>query len=276
MTLRLRDTLTREVRPIEPLEPGRVRMYTCGPTVYRYAHVGNLRSYLLADLIRRVLLYHGLEVFHVKNITDVGHLRDDQFDRGEDRMLVQAGPGAQVDRRDRRRLRGRVPRRRGARQHPPRPRLSARDRAHPRDARPRRAARGCGVTPTAPTTTTSTTPSRRSRATENCRATRSTISGRATGPRATSSTTSATPPISHCGRPPASSARSSGRRAGARASRAGTSSARRWPSNTSASGSTSIPAASTTSSRTTRTRSRSRRRWWAGHPPPSGSTASTC
>jgi cysteinyl-tRNA synthetase len=91
VTLRLRDTLTREVRPIEPLEPGRVRMYTCGPTVYRYAHVGNLRSYLLADLIRRVLLYHGVEVFHVKNITDVGHLRDDQFDRGEDRMLVQAG-----------------------------------------------------------------------------------------------------------------------------------------------------------------------------------------
>ena len=66
-------------------------MYTCGPTVYRYAHVGNLRSYLLADLIRRALLYHGLEVFHVKNITDVGHLRDERFDRGEDRMLVQAG-----------------------------------------------------------------------------------------------------------------------------------------------------------------------------------------
>ena len=66
-------------------------MYTCGPTVYRYAHVGNLRSYLLADLIRRTLLYHGLEVFHVKNITDVGHLRDEHFDRGEDRMLVQAG-----------------------------------------------------------------------------------------------------------------------------------------------------------------------------------------
>jgi cysteinyl-tRNA synthetase len=91
VTLRLRDTLTRQVRPIEPLEPGRVRMYTCGPTVYRYAHVGNLRSYLLADLIRRVLLFHGMDVFHVKNITDVGHLRDDQFDRGEDRMLVQAG-----------------------------------------------------------------------------------------------------------------------------------------------------------------------------------------
>jgi cysteinyl-tRNA synthetase len=91
VTLRIRNTLTRTVEPIKPLEPGRVRMYTCGPTVYRFAHVGNLRSNLLADLIRRVLLYHGLEVVHVKNITDVGHLREDEFDRGEDRMLVSAG-----------------------------------------------------------------------------------------------------------------------------------------------------------------------------------------
>jgi cysteinyl-tRNA synthetase len=91
VTLRIRNTLSRSVETVEPLEPGRVRMYTCGPTVYRFAHVGNLRSNLLADLIRRVLLYHGLEVFHVKNITDVGHLREDEFDRGEDRMLVQAG-----------------------------------------------------------------------------------------------------------------------------------------------------------------------------------------
>lgn len=91
MTLRLRDTMTRTVRAVEPIESGRVRMYTCGPTVYRYAHIGNLRSYLLADLIRRTLLYHGLDVVHVKNITDVGHLRDERFDRGEDRMLVQAG-----------------------------------------------------------------------------------------------------------------------------------------------------------------------------------------
>src|SRR6266576_2246289 len=91
MGLRLRNTLTRRVDPVEPLEPGRVRMYTCGPTVYRYAHVGNLRSNLLADLIRRVLLYHGVDVFHVKNITDVGHLRDEGFDRGADPMLVQAG-----------------------------------------------------------------------------------------------------------------------------------------------------------------------------------------
>ena len=91
MTLRLRNTLSRTVEPVVPLQPGRVAMYTCGPTVYRYAHVGNLRSYLLADLIRRALLYHGLDVLHVKNITDVGHLRDEHFDRGEDRMLVQAG-----------------------------------------------------------------------------------------------------------------------------------------------------------------------------------------
>jgi len=91
MTLRLRNTLTRRVEDVEPLEPGRVRMYTCGPTVYRYAHVGNLRSNLLADLIRRTLLYHGIDVFQVKNITDVGHLRDEGFDRGADPMLVAAG-----------------------------------------------------------------------------------------------------------------------------------------------------------------------------------------
>lgn len=91
MMLRLRNTMTRRVELVEPLEPGRVRMYSCGPTVYRFAHVGNLRSFLLGDLIRRVCLYHGLEVLHVKNVTDVGHLRDEGFDRGQDPMLVQAG-----------------------------------------------------------------------------------------------------------------------------------------------------------------------------------------
>src|SRR6476646_5695695 len=91
MALRLRHTITRRVDPVEPLAPGRVRMYTCGPTVYRYAHVGNLRSNLLADLIRRTLGYHGIDVFHVKNITDVGHLRNEGIDRGADPMLVQAG-----------------------------------------------------------------------------------------------------------------------------------------------------------------------------------------
>jgi cysteinyl-tRNA synthetase len=100
VTLRLRDTLTRSVRLVEPLEPGRVTMYTCGPTVYRYAHVGNLRTFLLADLIRRTLLYHGLDVVHVQNITDVGHLRDERLEAGEDRMLAAAGlegrPAAEI------------------------------------------------------------------------------------------------------------------------------------------------------------------------------------
>ncbi len=91
LTLRLRNTLTRRSEPVEPLEPGRVRMYTCGPTVYRFAHVGNLRSFLLADLVRRALLYHGLEVLHVKNVTDVGHLRDERPGHVVDPMLVQAG-----------------------------------------------------------------------------------------------------------------------------------------------------------------------------------------
>ena len=91
MPLQLRNTLGRARTPIAPSDGSRVRMYTCGPTVYRYAHVGNLRSYLLADFIRRTLLYHGLDVLHVKNITDVGHLRDERLERGEDRMLVAAG-----------------------------------------------------------------------------------------------------------------------------------------------------------------------------------------
>jgi cysteinyl-tRNA synthetase len=91
VTLRLRNTLTRAVEPVEPADGRRLRMYACGPTVYRYAHVGNLRTFLLADLIRRVVLYHGVPVLAVQNITDVGHLRDERFDRGEDRMLVAAG-----------------------------------------------------------------------------------------------------------------------------------------------------------------------------------------
>ena len=91
MTLQLRNTLTRRIEPVQPLQPGRVGMYTCGPTVYRFVHVGNLRSFLFADLIRRALLYHGLDVFHVKNVTDVGHLRDERPGQIEDPMLIQAG-----------------------------------------------------------------------------------------------------------------------------------------------------------------------------------------
>jgi cysteinyl-tRNA synthetase len=75
-------------------------MYTCGPTVYRFAHVGNLRTFLLADLIRRVVLYHGIDVLQVQNITDVGHLRADDAGREIDPMLVAAGvegrPSAEI------------------------------------------------------------------------------------------------------------------------------------------------------------------------------------
>ncbi|HWP62067.1 MAG TPA: hypothetical protein VNO86_01165, partial [Candidatus Binatia bacterium] len=88
MTLRLRNTLGRRLDAVAA--DGPVRIYTCGPTVYRPAHLGNLRSYLLADVLRRVLLYHGLAVRHVKNVTDVGHLVDERQEEGPDRMLLAA------------------------------------------------------------------------------------------------------------------------------------------------------------------------------------------
>jgi len=89
-TVRLYSTLTRRREHFHPLEPGSVRIYSCGPTVYRYAHIGNLRTYLFADVLCRVLEYLGHRVTQVMNITDVGHLTDDQFDRGEDKMLLSA------------------------------------------------------------------------------------------------------------------------------------------------------------------------------------------
>src|SRR5689334_5637261 len=71
MTLRLRDTLSGEVRPLEPLEPGHVRIYSCGPTVYGPTHIGNLRSFLFADVLVRYLRYRGLRVTWVMNVTDI-------------------------------------------------------------------------------------------------------------------------------------------------------------------------------------------------------------
>ena len=90
--LRLYDTRTRQVETIEPARRGRLSVYSCGPTVYRPAHVGNLRSYLLADLIRRTAGRHRLLVTSCQNITDVGHLADDtEIDpQGEDKVLAQA------------------------------------------------------------------------------------------------------------------------------------------------------------------------------------------
>ncbi len=85
MELRLFDTYTRSVRAFEPLQPDTVGLYTCGPTVYDYAHIGNLRTYLFEDWLRRVLEFNGYRVQHVMNITDVGHLTSDA-DTGQDRM----------------------------------------------------------------------------------------------------------------------------------------------------------------------------------------------
>ena len=88
--MKIYNTLTRTLEEIAPREPGRVTMYTCGPTVYRNIHIGNLRTFTMADWLRRALSYHGLEVVQVKNITDVGHMRIEALDRGEDKIIAQA------------------------------------------------------------------------------------------------------------------------------------------------------------------------------------------
>ncbi len=90
--LRLTDTMTRSVREVSPATPGVLTVYACGPTVYRYAHVGNLRTFLLTDLVRRTAERRGLRVRLVQNITDVGHLQDDSAvdATGEDKLLAQA------------------------------------------------------------------------------------------------------------------------------------------------------------------------------------------
>ena len=88
MTVRLYNTLTRRVDEVVPVDDRRVRMYSCGPTVYRYVHIGNLRTFLLSDLVRRALEFEGYEVTQVMNITDVGHMTDEASDAGRDKMLL--------------------------------------------------------------------------------------------------------------------------------------------------------------------------------------------
>lgn len=83
------NTLTRKVEQFIPNEDGKVAMYTCGPTVYHFAHIGNLRSYIMEDLLEKTLRYIGYDVKRVMNITDVGHLSSDA-DTGEDKMLAGA------------------------------------------------------------------------------------------------------------------------------------------------------------------------------------------
>lgn len=89
MTLKLFNTLTRKKEEFVPLKEGQVGMYCCGLTVYNFAHVGNLRTYLFEDFLRRILTINGFKVKHVMNITDVGHLTSDA-DEGEDKMLKGA------------------------------------------------------------------------------------------------------------------------------------------------------------------------------------------
>ncbi|MCH7800530.1 MAG: cysteine--tRNA ligase [Chloroflexi bacterium] len=88
--LKIYNTMSRKLDEIIPIEPGVVKMYTCGPTVYRDAHIGNLRSYLMADWVRRILEIQGYEVRHVKNITDVGHMRQEVLEQGEDKVIAAA------------------------------------------------------------------------------------------------------------------------------------------------------------------------------------------
>ncbi len=87
--LKLYNTLTKQKEEFKPINPGKVSIYSCGPTVYSYIHIGNLRTYVASDVLRRYLEYIGYEVRAIQNITDVGHLTDDdiaQGDSGDDKM----------------------------------------------------------------------------------------------------------------------------------------------------------------------------------------------
>ena len=83
--LRLFNSLTRSLETFTPVHPGEARVYTCGPTVYNYPHIGNMRAYVFADVLGRTLSWKGYALTHVINITDVGHLTDDA-DAGEDKL----------------------------------------------------------------------------------------------------------------------------------------------------------------------------------------------
>ena len=89
MKINFYNTLTKKKEEFKPINEGKVCLYSCGPTVYSFAHIGNLRAYLFMDNLRRALKYNGYELKHVMNITDVGHLVSDA-DEGEDKMMKAA------------------------------------------------------------------------------------------------------------------------------------------------------------------------------------------
>jgi cysteinyl-tRNA synthetase len=86
----LYDTVSRKKVPLVPLRTDRVGVYTCGPTVYRYVHIGNLRTYLLTDLLLRAVRYSGRTPFSVQNITDMGHMHEEQLEQTEDKVIAAA------------------------------------------------------------------------------------------------------------------------------------------------------------------------------------------
>ncbi|NYF31391.1 cysteinyl-tRNA synthetase [Sphingopyxis sp. JAI108] len=92
--LKLFNSLTRSLEIFEPVHPGEARVYSCGPTVYNYPHIGNMRAYVFADTLGRTLSFKGYKLTHVINITDVGHLTDDA-DAGEDKLEKAAAEKAQ-------------------------------------------------------------------------------------------------------------------------------------------------------------------------------------
>jgi cysteinyl-tRNA synthetase len=92
--LRLFNSLTRQLEEFQPVHPGEARVYSCGPTVYNYPHIGNMRAYVFADVLGRTLSFKGYQLTHVINITDVGHLTDDA-DAGEDKLEKAAKERAQ-------------------------------------------------------------------------------------------------------------------------------------------------------------------------------------
>jgi len=100
--VRLYNSRSGRTEDLTPIRPGAISIYTCGPTVYKYAHIGNLRSFLFADVLRRTLQYVGYRVRQVKNVTDVGHMRNDDDasapaeDRVEQAALAEGKPPQQI------------------------------------------------------------------------------------------------------------------------------------------------------------------------------------
>ena len=94
LPLTLYNSLTRALETFQPIDPANVRVYSCGPTVYNYAHIGNLRAYVFTDTLSRVLRWKGWPLTHIINITDVGHLTSDA-DAGDDKMEAAAKKSGQ-------------------------------------------------------------------------------------------------------------------------------------------------------------------------------------